>query len=63
MKKSKKPAREERAADARDTAPKGDSRRRASEDQMPDEAAAGRDRLSENERRPMDPGVSDSGHA
>jgi hypothetical protein len=36
---------------------------RASEEQAPDEAVAGRDRLSENENRPMDPGVSDSSHA
>jgi hypothetical protein len=36
---------------------------RASEQQMPDAAAAGRDRLSENERQPMDPGVADSDHA
>jgi len=63
MKKPNKPARGERAAAARDTAPKDDSRSRASEVQPPDEAVAGRDRLSENERRPMDPGVSDSSHA
>lgn len=41
----------------------GDARARASSMQLPDEAAAGRDRLSENERRPMDPGVADSHHA
>ena len=63
MNKPKNPARDERAADARDTPPKDQRRPRASEEQMPDEAAAGRDRLSENERRPMDPGVSDSSHA
>lgn len=45
--------------------PHSEERRRApaSEQQMPDEAAPGRDRLSENEHQPMDPGVSDSGHA
>jgi hypothetical protein len=34
--------------------------RRASDEQMPDPGVPGRDRLIENERRPMDPGVSDS---
>ena len=32
-------------------------------EETPDDAVAGRDRLRENERRPMDPGVSDSAHS
>ena len=32
-------------------------------DETPDEAVKGRDRLRENEHRPMDPGVSDSAHS
>jgi hypothetical protein len=32
-------------------------------DQGPDEAVEGRDRLSENEGRRMDPGISDSSHS
>lgn len=31
--------------------------------ETPDEAVKGRDRLSENEQRPMDPGVSDSANS
>ena len=38
-------------------------RPRASDQQAPDAAESGRDRLIENERRPMDPGVSDSSSA
>lgn len=29
----------------------------------PDGAVEGRDRLSENENKPMEPGIADSGHA
>lgn len=32
-------------------------------DEAPDEAVEGRDRLSENEGRRMDPGISDSSHS
>lgn len=32
-------------------------------DDEPDEAVRGRDRLIENERRPMDPGLFDSAHS
>lgn len=32
-------------------------------DEGPDEAVEGRDRLSENEGRRMDPGISDSSHS
>lgn len=32
-------------------------------DETPDDGVSGRDRLSENEDRRMDPGVSDSSHA
>ena len=32
-------------------------------DNDPDNAVEGRDRLSENENQPMDPGVSDSSHS
>lgn len=44
--------------------PANEERRpRGPDPRAPDEAAEGRDRLVENERRPMDPGVADSGHA
>lgn len=57
-----RPRRDESAPRGSDPAstPSGD---RASEQQMPDDGTPGRDRLIENERRPMDPGVSDSDHA
>lgn len=67
MKKNKKrPWTPRRPRPRRDESSPGDGdpgRGRASEQQAPDEAVPGRDRLIENERRPMNPGVSDSGHA
>ncbi|MCC2655671.1 MAG: hypothetical protein K0Q76_779 [Panacagrimonas sp.] len=43
--------------------PREDRGPRSSDQQAPDDAAAGRDRLIENERQPMDPGVTDSQNA
>lgn len=60
---NKPPGSQRRNKDGADRPEPKDRRLPVDPDRAPDEAVEGRDRLSENEGRRMDPGISDSSHS